>query len=119
MVGCAQIVQVRGIDLVETGGAAVQPPEAVAPGVNVQHGLDHSVHQELVAQDAVQVEQIERQQAASRVEAPVGKQHGDVVGAAGEVESSGLVAGVELIEQEVEPCQALVGILRREVHAVV
>jgi len=38
----------------------------------VQEWLNHAIDQELVAQDAVQIEQIERQQSGSGVEAPVG-----------------------------------------------
>jgi hypothetical protein len=87
--------------------------------MHVQHRRDHAVHQELVAQDAIQVEQIERQQMAGGVEAAIGKQHGDVEFAAGKMEPGSLVAGVELIEQQEESGQPFVGILRGEVHAMV
>jgi hypothetical protein len=36
-------------------------------------------------------------------------------GETGEVESGGFVAGVELVEQQVESDQALVGVLRGEI----
>src|SRR6185312_16646235 len=41
----AQVGEVRQIELLEARRAAVEPAEAVAPGMYVQHGLDDAVDQ--------------------------------------------------------------------------
>ena len=82
--------------------------------------MDHAVHQELVAQDTVQVEQIEDQLAGSRVIDLIGEGQRNIkLRIAGQMEAGGLVARIKLIEQQMEPEQALVGVLRGKVHAVV
>src|SRR5207245_10540002 len=58
-VGDGQVVQIGQVHLHEARGPGVEPAEAVAARADVQHGLDHAVDEELVAQNAVQVEQIE------------------------------------------------------------
>ena len=86
----------------------------------MQHRLDLAVHRELVAQDAVQVEEIEEEQTSPPIEALVGEHHRDVeLGEAREMEAGRFVAGVELVEEQVEPRQPLVDVLRGEVDAVV
>ena len=115
-----QVVEVRQVDLLEPRRSAVQPAEAVAPGVDVQHGLDHAVDQELVAQDAVQVEGVEDQLSARRIETFIREHHGDVVvREAGQAEAGGLVSRVILIEQQVEAGEPLVDVLGGEVDPVV
>src|SRR5438552_8043293 len=116
----AQVRQIGQEELVEPRWSGVQPAEPVPARADVQHRLDLAVDRELVAQDAVQVEQVEKQEACPRIEALVGKYHGDVErGEARQMEAGVLVAGVELVEEEVEPGQPFVDVLRGEVHAVV
>ena len=86
----------------------------------MQHRLDHAVDEELVAQDPVEVEKVEGEQLAGRIEALVGEHHRDVIGGeGGQAEARRLVAGVELVEEQVEAGEALVDVLGGEVHAVV
>jgi len=88
--------------------------------------LNLAVHGELVAEDAVQIEQVEEHQSIDWIEDLVGEQQRDVeiagsraVRHAGQMEPGGLVAGVGLVVQEIKPGQPLVDVLRRERHAVI
>jgi hypothetical protein len=82
--------------------------------------LNYTVYQELVAQDAIKVEQIENQVAGFRIVHLIGKSQRDIeLREAGQTEPRLFIAGVELVEQAVKAEQALVSILRSKVHAVV
>src|SRR5262249_3538071 len=58
----------RQEELVEAGWAGVQQTEPVTTGRNLEEGLDHAIDQELVAQDAIQIEQVEHQLSRVRIE---------------------------------------------------
>src|ERR1700721_461060 len=109
----------REEELIEARRPGVQQAEAVTPGRDLEEWLDLAIHQEFIAQNAIQVEQVEYKVAAVRVISSVGKQQRNVeLRKAGQPESGFFVAGVKLIEQAVEPGKALVGVLRREIDAV-
>src|SRR5713226_7380314 len=94
--------------------------KAVASRLHVEEGLEHTVHQELVAQDAVQIKQIKDQLAGGRIVNLVGEGQLDVkLREAGEMEPGAFVASVKLVEQTVKTEQALVSVLRSKVHAVI
>src|SRR5262249_13189175 len=115
-----EVAQIGQEELIEARRPTVEPAEAVSARTDVQYGLDLAVHQELVAEDTVQVEKIEEQQPGPRIEALVGEHHGDIeLGEAREMEASGLVPRVELVKEEVEPGQALVDVLSGEVDTVI
>src|SRR6202035_6189937 len=99
----------------EARRAGVQQSEAIPPRLHLEEGLDLAVHQELVAQDAVQAEEVEGQLAVRRVVDLVREHQRNVeLRIAGKAEAGRLVAGVELVEHEIEAYQPLVGVLRRE-----
>src|SRR5262249_11000259 len=115
-----EIVQVGQEELVEARRTGVEQAETVAARQHVEERLDLAIHQELVAEDAVQVEQVERQQAGGRIVDLVGERQRNIeLRETGETESGGFVAGIELVEQAIESEQALVGILRGEIHPVI
>jgi hypothetical protein len=109
--------------LVEARRATRQNPEPVPPGLGDHVRLDLSVDEELVAQDAVLLEQVEVQLAGGRIEQPVRQHQGNVVldvavkvgrvTHAWQPEPAGvvLVAVVQVVEHQVERGQALVDIL--------
>src|SRR6185295_17700749 len=108
------------VELVEAGGSRIQHAEAVAPRRHGELGLDVAVDEKLVAENAVEVEQVEEDLAADRIDDLVVEQQRDVErGETRQAETCRFVAGVELIEQQIEAGQALVDILRREVDAVI
>jgi hypothetical protein len=79
-----------------------------------------SVDKKLVSQNAVAVRQIESQHAIVGVEVLVVEHHGDVeIREARKPKAGGFIAGVKLIEEQVETREALVNVLRREVYAVI
>ncbi len=68
----------------------------------MQHWLNHSVYQELVAKDTVSVECIENQIAGRCVKAAVSEHHGDVmVRERRQAETGRLVAGVVIVKENV------------------
>ena len=86
----------------------------------MQYRLDHAIDEKLVAEDAVEVEQVEEQQTSLQVEALVVEHHRDVVGRErGKPEPRGLVARVERVEEQIKACQALVHVLSGKVYPVV
>ena len=86
----------------------------------MQHRLNHSVHQELVAKDTVSVERIENQIASGCVKAAVSEHHRNVVRRERrQPETGSLVAGVMIVEEKVMPDQAFVHVLRGELFLVV
>jgi hypothetical protein len=86
----------------------------------VQDRLDLSVDQEPVPQDAVQIEQVEEDLASARVDHLVVEHHGDVVlREARQMETRQLVTGILIVEEQIHPRQALVGVLGGVVDAVV
>jgi hypothetical protein len=109
--------QVGQVELQEARWAGVDPTETIAPRAHVQHRLDHAIHQELVAQDAIGVEGIEYQVAGGGVKATVGKHHRDVIGwERGQPEAGGFIAGIGVVEQNVVPHQPFIwapGMLQR------
>src|SRR5207247_11272759 len=99
----AQVRQIGQEELVEPRWSGVQPAEPVPARADVQHRLDLAVDRELVAQDAVQVEQVENQEACPRIAALVAEYRGDVErGEARQMEACVLVAGVEWVEVGLE-----------------
>src|SRR4029077_8713452 len=99
--------------LVEPRWAAVEDAESIAPRLDLEERLDLAVDQELVTEDAVEVEQVEDQEAGAGIEHAGGQHQRDIVEQRRErvarrldsrqPEPGGLVAGVELVEQAVEP----------------
>src|SRR3989442_6882214 len=55
-------------ELQKARGPADQEPEAILPALDVQIRLDLRIHRHLVAQDPVQVEQVEEELAGGRIE---------------------------------------------------
>src|SRR5262249_56215318 len=100
--------------------AAVQDPEAIAPLLHLEEGLEDAVHQQLVADQAVEAEEVEADLPRTRVDQLVGEGERDVeLGKAREPEAGLLVAGVEGVEEELEAEEPLVDVLRRVLDAVV
>src|SRR5437867_4962217 len=104
--------------LIKAGRSAVQAAEAVPAGMDLKKGLDLAVHEKLVAQDAIEVEQVEEKQTLW-VEHLVGKQQGHVELAAGKMEPGALVPGVQIVAEKDKAGEPLVDVLRGEIHAVV
>src|SRR5439155_24739470 len=65
----AQVIQVSEEHLVEARRPGVQPAEAIPPRAHVEHRLNLAVHGELVAEDAIQVEQVEEEETGPTIEA--------------------------------------------------
>src|SRR5581483_10630970 len=95
--------------LPEAGGPAPEEPEAILPRLHPQPRLDRPVHQELIAEEAIVVEHVEDERAVRR-EHLVLEDEGDVKVPAGEPEASGLVAGVQIVEDEVEAGEAAIDV---------
>ncbi len=114
-------------ELVEARRPGVAPAAAIPPRGAGDHRVDLPVDEELVAEDAVEIEQVEGQQPGILVKDLVVDDHVDVevgervlaVAERGQAEARGLVAGVELVEEDVGPGETLVGVFRRVVDAVV
>src|SRR5437667_64392 len=116
----AGIVGIGEEELVEAGRPTVQDPEAIAALLHLEERLEDAVHQQLVADQAVEPEEVEADLPRSRIEQLVGESKRDVeVGKGGEVETGILIARVELIEEELEAEEALVDVLRRVLDTVV
>ena len=86
--------------------------------LDVQLRLDRAVGAEPVAENAIQVEQVEHQLAVL-VEHEVVEEDRDVVVAARQAQAGGLVAGVPVVEQVVAAEHALVDVLRGEIEVMV
>src|SRR5262249_24735683 len=107
-------------ELVEAGRPGVEDAETVAAFLHLEEGLDLPVDEELVAQEPVEAEQVEAHEPRGRVDQPVREEQRDVErGKAGETKARELEARVELVEVEMEARQALVGVLRRVLDAMV
>src|SRR2546426_1886329 len=134
--GCGQEVAVIGDDperyhragtervgekkLIEARGAAVEHAEAVAPLIDVEERLDNAVSQLDVADQPLEIERVEADQACGGIQQLVSQQDRDVeLRVAGQMEAGGLISGVKLVEQEMEAFQALVGVFSGVVNAVV
>ena len=73
----AQIVEVGEEQLIEAWRSTIEDAEAVSAWVHLQEWLDLAIDRELVAEDAVEVEQVE-ENLTVRVEHFVGQDHRDV-----------------------------------------
>src|SRR5439155_20934273 len=109
-------------ELVEARRPGVQQAEAVFSPGDLEKRLDLAVHHELVAEDAVEVEEVE-EDLSVRIEHLVGEQQRDVELSTRESKGEGvrvvLVARVSLVEEQVEAGESLVDVLRREIETVV
>src|SRR5205814_9938520 len=95
-------------------------PEALATLRHLEEWLDDPVDQQLVADEAVEPEEVEADLARPGVDQLVGEGERDVeLREAREPEAGVLVARVELVEEELEAEQPLVDVLRRVPDAVV
>src|SRR5687768_146432 len=121
------IVRSEQEHLVEARRSGIQPAESISPRAYVEHGLYLAVDQEFVTQDAVGIEQIKLQQSGLVIKDFVVEHHVDVktckriltVAEAGQTESSVLVTGVELIEENVGTGKTFVCVFGCVVDAVV
>ncbi len=86
----------------------------------MQERLNLAIHQELVAQDAVKAEQVEEQPAIGGIVNLIGEGQRDIkLRKARKMKAGAFIAGVELVEQAIETQQALVRVLRSEIHPVI
>ena len=92
--------------------------EAVAALVDVQVRLDGAGGTEPVAQDAIEVEQVE-DGLAGLVEDEIVEEDRDIVFAAGQMQAAAFVAGVLVVEQVVAAEHALVDVLGGEIEMVI
>src|SRR5207237_598863 len=70
-----QVARIGQEQLIEARRSTVDPAQPITARVHLEERLDLAVHQELVAENAVEVEQVERQQSGRRVEHLVVQQH--------------------------------------------
>src|ERR1043166_6378488 len=99
----------------------VHAPEAMVAARDLQVRLNLAVHRVLVAEDPIEVEEIE-EELTVRIERPIDEHQRDVEVAARKAEARGLVAAVEIAvvaEARVEADEPLVDVLRREIEAVI
>src|SRR5205814_8528125 len=95
-------------------------PEALATLRHLEEWLDDPVDQQLVADQAVEPEEVEADLPRAGVDQLVGEGERDVeLRKAREPEAGMLVARVELVEEELEAEQPLVHVLRRVFDTVV
>src|SRR4029077_787852 len=93
----------RQEELVEARRADIEQAETITPRRDLEEGLDHAVHQELVTQYPIQVEQVEHQFARLRIEHLVVEEQRNIeVRKAGQMEAGVFVAGIKLVEQAIE-----------------
>src|SRR6185437_13208740 len=98
----------------------IQQTKTITARRDLEKRLNGAVHQKLIAEDAIQIEQVEYQVACLRIEDLVIESERNIeLREAGEAETSGFIAGVKLVEQAIEAEEALVSILRGEIHAVI
>src|SRR5215471_2807130 len=92
----------RQEEFIEARRTGVEQPEAVAARLDLKERLDLAVDQELITQDAVQVEQVKGQQLRGGIVHLVGKDQRNIaLREVWKTESSLIIAGVELVEQEI------------------
>src|SRR5439155_1873648 len=112
----ARVVGIGEEQLVEARRPAVQDPEAIAALLHLEERLQDAVDQELVANQAVETEQVEADLPGPGVDQLVGQEERDIeLREAREPEAGVLVARVEIVEDEVEAREALVDVLCRVV----
>src|SRR5262249_60184083 len=118
----------RQEELEEARRTGVQQPEAIPARLHLEEGLYLAVDEELVAQDAVQIEKIECQQAVAVGIQLVGEDQRNVepLHKAREAKTGSFIAGVKLVrvprlivEEQEESEETLVCILGSKVDAVV
>src|SRR6185437_10643923 len=103
-------------ELVEARRARIKQTEAVTTGRYLQERLDHAVHQELIAQNSIQIEQVEYQLTGLGIENLVGESQRNIeLWEAGKTEAGGFIARIQIVEKAIEPEQSFVGVLRGEV----
>src|SRR5262245_45865407 len=108
------------MELVEARWSGVEHPEAIASRRHGEPRLNVAVDEKLVAEDAVEIEQVEENLAADRIDHFVGEQQRDVERRkARQAKPRRFIASVELVEQQVEAGQALVDVLRGEVDTMI
>jgi hypothetical protein len=93
-------------------------PEAVATLLDVQVGLDRTVGDEPVAEDAVQVGLIE-DRLAILVEQNVIEKDRDIAFTARQTQTGGIAAGVLIVEQRIVPEHGFVDVLSGEIELVI
>src|SRR5262245_66673794 len=86
--------------------------------MDLKERLNLSVDQKSVAEYAVQIEQVKKQQPVARVEYLVDKHHWNVERSAWQTKSGGLVACVLVIIDKVETGQPLIEIPLGEIQAM-
>ena len=94
-------------------------PEPIAPLLDVQVRLDRAVGEEAVAEDAVQVEQVEHRLAGRCRTARRGRRSGCRIRSARQVQAGAGNAGVQVVEQVVAAEHALVDVLGGEIEVVI
>src|ERR1700741_1345236 len=113
-------IRLGEIHPVKAGRSAVEPAETIAPPFDLEERLYFSVDKKLVAEDAVTIRQIESQQAIVRIEILVVEHHRNVeLRETRQTEAGSFIASIELIEQQVETGETFVGVLGREVDAMI
>jgi hypothetical protein len=116
----AEVVRVREEELVEARRACVEQAEAVPALGHLEERLDLAVRQERVADQAVVLEGVERDEPGRRVDQLVREDERDVeLREPRQMEAGGLVARVEVVEQDRRPDEALVRVLGGVVDPVV
>src|SRR5262249_20861268 len=106
--------------LIEPRRAAIKHAEAVAALIHIQEGLDFAIRQLNVADQAIKAKGIKADLARGGIDQLVVQHDGNIeLREAGQVEAGALISGVELIEDVEEAFQALVGILRRVIDAMI
>src|SRR5262249_15772111 len=95
------------------------PAQPVTPRSYLEERLNLSAHQQLIAQKALPVEQMEEEVAGIGVEQLVADKHWDIELAAGKAEAGGFVPGIKVVEQQKLADQTLVDVLRGKVDAVI
>src|SRR6185503_15764304 len=113
-------VGLRQIEPIKARRPAIQPAEAITPPLHFEERLYLSVNKKLVSQNAVPVGQIKSEHAVIRIEVLVIEHHRDIkIREARKPKPRRLIAGVELIKEQIKTGEALVDVLSREVYAVV
>src|ERR1700752_297064 len=123
-----QVARVGEEELVETRWSRVEPAETITRRMHVDHRLHFAVDEETIAEHAVEVESVKRDDAGLGIVKMIAKEHRHVevtvvAGAVAEgrqVETGALVACVVIVEEQVHSGETFVNVLRGEVvHVVV
>src|SRR5580658_3693870 len=105
---------------IEARRPGIEQAEPVAARYHLEERLDLAVHQELIADNSIQSEQVKRQQGTFGVIYLIGEDQGDIeLREAGQMETRFFIAGVKFVEEAIKAYQPLVSVLRREVHAMI